>query len=68
MYKTAQGDEEEAYIFVQGNEQKLFMIQQLVMNATNIGGNVLTLCQYITDAVDLGNKYWDIYQGKVACF
>lgn len=68
MYKTAQGDEEEAYVFVQGNEQKLYMIQKLVMNATNIGGNVLTLCQYITDAVDLGNKCWDIYQGRVACF
>lgn len=68
LYTTKSGDEEEAFVYVQGNEHKANIIHQLVMNATNIGGNTLCLCQCITNDVELGEKYWDIYQGGVACF
>lgn len=68
LYKTVQGNEEEAFVFVQGNKEKLWIIQQLVMNATNIGGNVLCYCDYVTNEIELGEKQWDIYEGGVACF
>lgn len=68
LYKNPAGDDDVAYVYIQGRDIHMNMIIVLLMNAIRIGGNTLAFCDQVTDADELGEPEWDIYGGNVTCF